>query len=247
MPITILDNSITGIGVGGLPDVVNRGRLISVDRFTNDPGTNTASFAQMMNGGSFTWNKPSGCNRVYVICTGGGAGGSSNDSSYRGFAGGAGGTAIGFFDVTAISSVAVTTGSGTLGTRGADGNRPGTGGTSSFGSFCSATGGRGGNGSPGPWGGGQGGYGTGGNVLNVPGGGGDGHHASAWEGGGGKSFWHRTGGAHNNGTGQGDTDLDRMRMTGRYGSGGGTCYGSEFAGNDWRAGGAGIVVVYNYT
>jgi hypothetical protein len=246
MPITILDNSITGIGVGGLPDTVNAGRLIRVDTYTNDPGTNNASFAQMTNGGTFTWTKPEGCKFVYVICTGGGAGSACNDSSYRAFNGGAGGTAVGFFDVTGVSSVAITTGSGTNGTRAADGARPGQGGTSSFGSFCSATGGRGGGSTP--WGGGRGGFATGGNVVNIPGGAADGDHDNTgWEGGGGDSYWHKSGGAHNNGTGQGDTDLDRMRVKGRYGSGGGSAYGSQFADDNWRAGGAGVVVVYSYS
>jgi len=244
MPIALLNTSITGIGIGGLPDTVNAGRLIQVDRYTNDPGTNNASFAQMTNGGTFTWTKPAGCKFAYVICTGGGAGSNGNDSSYRAFTGGAGGTAIGLYDVTSVSSVTVTTGGGSAGVRGMA--RPGTGGTSSFGSFCSATGGRGGGESP--WGGGQGGYGTGGNIVNLPGGAGIGDHANAgWECGGGDSYWHRTGGAHNNGTGQGDTDLDRMRVKGRYGSGGGAAYGSQIANESWRADEAGVVVVYSYS
>ena len=246
MPIVLQNTSITGIGVGGLPDTVNAGRLLQVDTYTNDPGTNNASFSQMTNGGTFTWNKPVGCKYAYVICTGGGAGSACNDSSYRMFNGGAGATAIGWYDVTAVNSVTVVVGNGTNGTRAADGARPGTGGTSSFGSFCSATGGRGGGDRP--WGGGRGGYATGGNVVNIPGGGGDGDHANTGaEFGGGDSFWHRTGGAHNNGTGQGDTNLDRMRVKGRYGSGGGGAYGSQIADNNWRAGGAGVVVVYSYS
>jgi hypothetical protein len=223
--------------------VPDAGRLLQVDTYTNDPGTETASFAQMTTGGSFTWTKPAGCKRVLVYCTGGGAGSSSNDSAYRGWTGGAGATAIGWFDVTGVTTVAVTTGSGSNGVRGM--GRAGTGGTSSFGGFCSATGGRGGGEIP--YGGGRGGFATGGNVLNLPGGGGEGSHSADWEGGGGASFWHKTGGAHNNGTGQGDTDADRMRLKGRYGSGGGTCYGSQTADENWRAGGAGIVVVYSYS
>ena len=245
MPIVLEDTSISGIGAGGLPDEVSQGRLIEINTYTNDPGTNNASFSQMTNGGTFTWNKPAGCKRVLVYCTGAGAGSCSNDSNYRGFGGGGGGTAIGLYDVTAVNSVTVTTGSGSLGTR-ATTSRPGTGGTSSFGSFCSATGGRGGGSNP--FGGGQSGYGTGGNILNVPGGGGDGGHGNTGlEMGGGRSLWHETGSAHNNGTGQGDTDLDRMRVKGRYGSGGGWCYGSQTANNNWRAGGAGLVVVYSYS
>jgi len=38
-----------------------------------------------------------------------------------------------------------------------------------------------------------------------------------------------------------------MRVKGRYGSGGGGAYGSQFADNNWRAGGAGVVVVYSYS
>jgi hypothetical protein len=222
------------------------GRLLAINTFTNDPGTETASLAQMTNGGTFTWTKPSGCNRVQVFCTGAGAGSASNDSAYRSWGGGAGGTAIGFYDVTGVSSVTVTTGTGSQGTR-ADTTQPAQGGTSSFGSFCSATGGRGGFGAPGPYGGGRGGFATGGNVLNLPGGASGGSHGSDVEMGGGKSYWHSTGGAHNNGTGQHDTDLDRMRLKGRYGSGAGWCYGSQTANEGWRSGGAGIVVVYCYS
>ena len=245
MPVILQDTSISGIAAGGLPDAVSAGRLIQIDRFTNDQGTNNASFAQMTNGGTFTWTKPEGCKRVMVICTGAGAGSCTFDSNYRAFTGGAGGTAMGLYDVTAVNSVAVTTGTGSNGTRSTD-SRPGTGGTSSFGSFCSATGGRGGGVSP--WGPGQPGYGTGGNIINIPGGTGDGHHADdGWQGGGGRSFWHKSGSAHNNGTGQNDTDLDRMRVKGRYGSGGGSAYGSQIVDDNWRAGGAGVVVVYSYS
>lgn len=222
---------------------LNPGRLLAINTFTNDPGTETATFDQMTNGGTFTWTKPAGCTRVQVFCTGAGAGSSSNDSSYRGWGGGAGGTAIGFFDVTGVSSVTVTTGTGSQGVRGM--TRAAQGGTSSFGSFCSATGGRGGGEIP--YGGGRGGFATGGNVLNLPGGASGGSHSADYEGGGGKSYWHSTGGAHNNGTGQGDTDVDRMRLKGRYGSGAGWAYGSETVNEVWRSGGAGIVVVYCYS
>jgi hypothetical protein len=219
------------------------GRLLAINTFTNDPGTENATFAQMTDGGTFTWTKPSGCTRVQVFCTGAGAGSCSNDSSYRSFTGGAGGTAIGFFDVTGVSSVTVTTGTGSQGVRGM--GRPGQGGTSSFGAFCSATGGRGGGESP--FSGGRGGFATGGNVLNLPGGAGQGSHSGDWEGGGGGSYFFKNGGAHNNGTGQGDTDADRMRVKGRFGSGGGAAYGSQTVNEPWRSGGAGIVVVYCYS
>jgi hypothetical protein len=144
----------------------------------------------------------------------------------------------------ANATVTVTTGSGSQGVRGM--GRAGQGGTSSFGTFCSATGGRGGG--EVPYGGGRGGIATGGNIANLPGGGGEGSHGSDVELGGGASFWHRTGGAHNNGTGQGDTDADRReRLKGRFGSGGGECYGSQTANEDWRSGGAGFVMVFSYS
>jgi len=220
------------------------GRLLAVNGYTNDSGSSTESIENMRDGGTWTWTRPSGCNYVLVYCTGAGAGSSSNDSAYRGWSGGGGATAIGWYDVTANATVTVTTGSGSQGVRGM--GRAGQGGTSSFGSFCSATGGRGGG--EAPYGGGRGGIATGGNVANLPGGGGEGSHGSDVELGGGASFWHRTGGAHNNGTGQGDTDEDRReRLKGRFGSGGGECYGSQTANESWRSGGAGFVMVFSYS
>jgi hypothetical protein len=38
-----------------------------------------------------------------------------------------------------------------------------------------------------------------------------------------------------------------MRVKGRYGSGGGSAYGSQIVDDNWRAGGAGVVVVYSYS
>lgn len=223
------------------------GRLLGIQVYTNDPGTSSASKAQRQNGGTWTWNKPAGCSKVLVYCTGAGAGSSSNDSDYRGWGGGAGATAIGFFDVSSVSSVTVTTGSGSNATNSAA-TGPGTGGTSSFGSFCSATGGKGaydGTNSVSPYAGGVGGFATGG-QLNLPGGSGEGSHGADFEGGGGASYWYKPGGQHHNGTGQGDTDLTRTRTAGRFGSGGGKNYGSQYT-TDWRHGGAGIVVVYEYS
>jgi hypothetical protein len=221
------------------------GRLLGVDAFTRDSGSASESIENMRDGGTFTWTKPAGCNYVLVYCTGAGAGSCSNDSSYRGFSGGAGATAIGWYDVSSVNTVTVTTGSGSQGVRGM--GRPGTGGTSSFGAFCSASGGRGGG--ENPYGGGRGGIATGGNIGNIPGGGGDGDHGNTGtECGGGASFWHKTGGAHNNGTGQGDTDADRReRIKGRFGSGAGWAYGSQTADESWRSGGGGYVVVYSYS
>ena len=56
-------------------------------------------------GGSGTWNKPTGCNNVFVYVTGGGGGARCNDNNYRGAGGGGGGTSIKFIDVSGVSSV----------------------------------------------------------------------------------------------------------------------------------------------
>lgn len=94
-----------------------------------------------------TWNKPTGCRTIKVICTGagGGSGRSLGANTTPGLGasggGGAGATVIAWIDVTAVSSVEVTVGAG--GAAGSGSGAGGTGGTSSFGAYCSATGGAG--------------------------------------------------------------------------------------------------------
>jgi len=58
---------------------------------------------------SGTWTKPTGCNAVFVFITGGGAGGEDDA------AGKEGGTAIGYIDVSSISSATITVGAGGTG------------------------------------------------------------------------------------------------------------------------------------
>lgn len=96
---------------------------------------------------SGTWNRPTGCRKIKVTVVGGGGGGggctgASNQAGLGG-GGGSGSAVIGWIDVTAVSSVAVTIGAG-----GASGDTTpsngGTGGTSSFGAYNSAAGGSGG-------------------------------------------------------------------------------------------------------
>ncbi|MCP4930335.1 MAG: hypothetical protein GY918_14900 [Gammaproteobacteria bacterium] len=89
---------------------------------------------------SGTWTKPAGISKIKVTVAGGGGGGTSNDKySGSAFGGGGGATSIAFIDVTGVSSVTVTVGSGGAGgTGGGDGTG---GGTSTFGSYASATGG----------------------------------------------------------------------------------------------------------
>ena len=122
---------------------------ISVSGSLTD-GTNSVTIADLAAGGSTpptiqtftasgTWTKPTGCKTIKVTVVGGGGGGgnTTTSSSYSsGGGGGGGGTSIQFIDVSAVSSVSVTVGSG--------GSSASSGGTSSFGAYCSATGGGGG-------------------------------------------------------------------------------------------------------
>jgi hypothetical protein len=90
--------------------------------------------------GTFTWAKPAGVSRVWVIVTGGGGAGGpgtgyNTDNSRRGGGGGAGGTYMRLVDVSGVNSVSVVVGAG--GTQSSTSGK-----TSSFGAFCSATGGK---------------------------------------------------------------------------------------------------------
>lgn len=117
--------------------------------------------------GSFTWTRPSGCNRVIVQVQGGGGGGASYNES-----GGAGGYAEQAINLASdVTTVAVTVGGagGAVGYYAAGGD----GGTSSFGAYVSATGGYGCNRNASHTGG-HGGVGVNGG-LNLLGGSGTGH------------------------------------------------------------------------
>lgn len=87
---------------------------------------------------SGTWTVPPGVGKVRVRMWGAGAPFSNNSSCYGG--GGGGGFALKtIYDLTGVTSVAVSVGaSGTY----VNTTTAGSGGTSSFGSYCSATGGR---------------------------------------------------------------------------------------------------------
>jgi len=210
------------------------GRLISVNVFTPETG---AAYARNQAASNGTWTRPTGCNNVHVYVTGGGGGARCNDNSYRGAGGGGGATSIKWITNITDNTVAVTVGSG--GNEARNGGRGATGGTSSFGSYCSATGGEGGQ-TDSPYEGGIGGSATGGDI-NLPGGGGEMAHGADREGGGGMSFWHKAGSQHHY------TQSGRwFIMHGRWGSGGGYGYYSQ---NDstMNRGGAGCVIVYNYT
>lgn len=163
-----------------------------------------------------TWTKPADCRKVKVTVVGGGGGGGGN----YGGGGGGGGASIKYIDVTAISSVSVTVGSG--------GSSETTGGTSSFGAYCSATGGGAG---VNAGNGGTAGTGTGGDI-NIRGNAGDRTVSGGFCGGGGSSFLGGGGGA-NNGTG-GDG------IGGNYGGGGAGGSGGG------QAGAGGVVTVEEF-
>jgi len=195
--------------------------------------------------GTSTWTKPSGCNSVRVIVTGGGggAGGNGETSNDIGAAGGAGGTAIEFIDVSGVSSVSVTVGN--YGNGGSGSSNGSSGSTSSFGSYCSATGGGGGiQGNFGANKGGAGGSGSGGDMNITGGDGGNGYDNSGWStqyGGtphlGGASFWGggANGGIHNSAPSVATT----------YGSGGaGGMRDNQSAGS---RGMSGVVYIEEYT
>eukprot|EP00039_Didymoeca_costata_P024543 m.10615 g.10615 ORF g.10615 m.10615 type:complete len:1079 (-) comp4294_c0_seq1:91-3327(-) len=189
--------------------------------------------------GAFTWNKPSGVNKIKIYVTGGGAGGGSHNTDDAQGGGGAGSTCIRLLDVSTIKSIKGVVGSGGLG---GTGNRPvsGTnGGTSTFGG-CSAGGGR----IVPTWGlGGNGGRATAtGDALLIPGGYGhcgniDGHDNYEAGGNGGSSFW-TPGGSGASYWGN--------RRPGRLGSGGGGNHARRSDTSSTGNGGVGVVVIEYY-
>ena len=228
------NHSIMWNGSAWVPQLMT-GRLLGVNVYTSQDGTWNSNSTSS---GSGTWTKPSGCSNVLVYVTGGGGGARINDNSYRGAGGGGGGTAIKWIDVSAVNSVSYTYGGG--GDYSRNGGRGSTGGTSSFGSYCTANGGQGGQ-TDNPYQGGPGGNASGGDI-NLPGGGGEMAHGADREGGAGSSFWHKPGSSHHYANNQEEI------THGQWGSGGGYGYYSQndYAYNNSR-GGAGCVIVYNYS
>ena len=228
------NHSIMWNGSAWVPQAME-GRLLGINVYTSQDGTWNS---KTTSGGSGTWTKPSGCSNVLVYVTGGGGGSRVNDNNYRGAGGGGGATAIKWIDVSGVSTVSYTYGGG--GGYSLNNGRGGSGGTSSFGSYCTATGGDGGY-TDNPYEGGHGGNASGGDI-NIPGGGGGMSHGSSNENVGGPSFWHRAGSHHHN------TSTNAETTHGQWGSGGSHGYYSQNSyayGNSY--GGAGCVIVYNYS
>jgi hypothetical protein len=200
---------------------------------TNMPAAGFKSWQIFTSSG--TWTKPSGITLIKAYITGGGGGGSNvaNNDDASGGGGGGGGTAIKVIDVSGISSVTVTIGSGGAATS--------AGSTSSFGSHCSGSGGAPGwNGdSNGNLGGGGGGGGSNGD-MNIRGSAGvTGEYYNEIAGGaGGSSFWGGAGNTQSHYSGP---------HVGIYGGGGGG-RNSKWAslGSGASAGGDGICVVEEF-
>ena len=96
---------------------------------------------------SGTWTKPAGCKRIWLRCVGGGGGSGGATAAAAQFAcgsgGASGGYAEGVYDVTGISSAAVTIGAGGAAGGAANGNG-GAGGSTIFGTLITACPGGGG-------------------------------------------------------------------------------------------------------
>jgi len=168
-------------------------------------------------GGTSTYNKTPGTERILVYVTGGGGTGGS-----QGMGGGAGGTAIKLIDASSLGNVSVQVSNFIEGPGGAGDGFDG--GTSSFGSFCSASGGKGGlNGASTEFPA-EGGVGSNGDI-NLRGG-----FGSTTRGGGGSSFWGAT------------FIITNGANAGFYGAGG---RGGE-GGIESYAGAGGAVVVFEY-
>ena len=192
-----------------------------------------------------TYTATTGTSSVVVhVVGGGGSGGAGNDSGCCSDRGGGGGGAGGYVMeriTAAFDGVTATVGAG--GAAQTTGNTNGNnGGTSSFGTLNSAPGGTGGllAGTGGGLGS-AGGTGTGGDINltgetgrkgNVSGGGKGGNAVGPWAGSGG--YGGNIDGATTGGAG------------GSYGAGGGGGYGSGTK-EDSGAGGAGIIVVFEYS
>lgn len=170
--------------------------------------------------------------KCYVkVVGGGGSGGRANG----GGGGGGGGIAIKMVDLTGVSSVAITVGSGGVGLPSASTTSNGNpGGSSSFGSYCSATGGNGG-GSGGS--GGGGGMGSGGDFNDTSGSGtcGGSYGSASYFGGNG-------GGSGAPGTNS-TANMNGYSAYGPGGGGAGAAFGTTAAACTSGAGFSGYVTI----
>ena len=207
----------------------NAGKLVASNGTSLDYGETGAKGILVFTGPG-TYVPSSGTRLVHVRLVGAGGGASGYGES-----GGSGGYAEGFFDMTGVSSVSITCGTGGSATYYSGG--AGTGTSTSFGSFMTATGGRGANSSHQHCGG-LPGVGSGGD-FNMYGGGGSGH--MYWAGPpGGSSYW---GGAGATGHPQGGNYAHQHSSHAPPGCGGSAGYHTSRLGANGRDG---MVVVYEF-
>lgn len=223
------------------------GTLVNATSLPPDPSGQGGKFVQSTGSGvvwtnvgpdairvfnaSGTWSKPAGITKILVKIVGGGGSGSG-----VGETGAAGGYSEKIIDVTSITSVSVTVGTGNTNPTYYSG-RAGAGTATSFGSYMTATGGNGGNQSHQHCGG-LPGVGSGGD-FNIYGGGGSGH--MYWAGPpGGSSYW---GGAGATGHPQGGNYAHQHSSHAPPGCGGSAGYHTSRLGANGRDG---MVVVYEF-
>ena len=217
-------------GGTGLTSVGSANTVLRMNSSGNGYEYSTIGFSGMqVFTGNGTWNRPSGVRYIRVKLVGGGGGASGHGES-----GAAGGYSERIMDVTSISSVGITIGTGGGGTyySGAGGN----GNTTSFGPYMSAGGGHGAN-RQNQHSGGVSGSGSGGDLNLHQGSGGDHHHSF---GPGGTTYF---GGAAPSGHPQGGHFAHNHQGHSAPGTGGTGGYFHGHRGSDGRPG---IVVIEEF-
>lgn len=217
-------------GGTGLTSVGSANTVLRMNSSGNGYEYSTIGFSGMqVFTGNGTWNRPSGVRYIRVKLVGGGGGASGHGES-----GAAGGYSERIMDVTGISSVNITIGTGGGGTyySGAGGN----GNTTSFGPYMSAGGGHGAN-RQNQHSGGVSGSGSGGDLNLHQGSGGDHHHSF---GPGGTTYF---GGAAPSGHPQGGHFAHNHQGHSAPGTGGTGGYFHGHRGSDGRPG---IVVIEEF-
>lgn len=228
--LSLAGNTMNAASIPPTPTSGNANNFLYSDG-TNASYVSTTGLSSMqVFTSSGTWIKPAGISKILVRLCGGGGGGSGHGET-----GGAGGYAEKIIDVTGVSSVSVTIGTGSTSSTYYSGNGGG-GGTTSFGGYVSATGGNGANSSHQHCGG-LSGIGSGGD-LNLYGGGGSGHYNH--QGTPGVSFF---GGGSTGGWPNGGEFTHQHSFRASVGGGGMSGHQSSYRGANGRDG---VVIVWEY-